>query len=148
MCIREKTTYLPGVQRVSAMIMTTGRFSPLQIVPTLDKSSRLFGMRVSLRGKRSEWARLAWLANGTALTTSDETASRLSLGCDDRNANVDVLNHRDEMGGFTAIEGTILPAGGQSYPAYDPSGNQDVNLAPRTTKYRCWSLREGLDSRK
>jgi len=128
------------------MIMITGRFSPLQIVSTLDKSSRLFGMRVSLRGKRSEWARLAWLANGTALSTS-EKASRLSLGCDDRNANVDVLNHR-EMGGFAAIDETILPNGGQSYQAYDPLGNQGLNLSPRTTKYRCWSLREGLNSRK
>ena len=128
--------------------MITGRFSPLQIVSTLDKSSRLFGMRVSLRGKRSEWARLAWLANGTALSATDEKASRLNLGCVERNVNVDVLSHRDEMGGFTAIEGTILPNGAQSYPAYDPIGNDDVNLTPRTTKYRCWSLREGLDSRK
>jgi hypothetical protein len=128
--------------------MITGRFSPLQIVPTLDKSSRLFGMRVSLRGKRSEWARLAWLANGTALSASDEKALRLNLGCVERNVNVDVLSHRDEMGGFTAIDGTILPTDGQSYQAYDPLGNLNLNLSPRTTKYRCWSLREGLNSRK
>lgn len=128
--------------------MITGRFSPLQIVSTLDKSSRLFGMRMSLRGKRTDWARLAWLANGTARTAS-ETALRLNLGCDDeRNVNVDVLGHLNQ-GGFTAINGTILPNSGQSYPAYDPLGNEDdVNVSPRTTKYRCWSLREGLYSRK
>ena len=126
--------------------MITGRYSPLQIASTLDKSSRLFGMRMSLRGKRSEWARLAWLANGTALSTTEQ-ALRLNLGCDERNANVDVLNHLNQ-GGFTAIDGTILPNSGQSYPAYDPLGNEDVNVSPRTIKYRCWSLREGLDSRK
>ena len=128
------------------MIMITGRYSPLQAVLTLNKSSRLFGARVSLRGKRSEWARLAWVANGSAATVI--AALRADGSRDERDADADVLSHRD-LGGFEAIDGTILPFGGQSYTVYTPLGNEDrLNPSPRTTEYRCWSLREGLHSRK
>gem|GEM_PF-3214467 len=124
--------------------MITGRYSPLQAVLTLDKSSRLFGVRVSLRGKRNAWARLAWVANGSAHTTAKRLLA--NVGCKQQGANSDVLSHLS-FGGFTAINGMILPNGGQSDPAYTPLGN-DRNESPRTTKYRCWSLREGLYSRK
>jgi hypothetical protein len=127
------------------MIMITGRYSPLQAVETLNLSSRLFGMRVSLRGKRSAWASLAWSANGLAFTSAN--GLKAGEGCEERDANVGVLSHRNQ-GGFKAISGTILPNGGQSYTVYTPLGNDDRNASPRTTKYRCWSLREGLDSRK
>ena len=127
------------------MIMITGRFSPLPAVSTLNLSSRLFGARVSLRGKRSAWASLAWSANELAFTSAKSL--RTSEGCEERDANVGVLNHLNQ-GGFMAIYGTILPNGGQSFAAYTPLGNDDRNAAPRTTKYRCWSLREGLNSRK
>jgi hypothetical protein len=127
------------------MTMITGRFSPLQTVSRLTLSSGLFGMR-ALRGKRSEWARLAGLANGPAATSIATLWANGS--CDERGADVDVLSHRD-VGGFEAIDGTILPFGGQSYTVYTPLGNEDrLNPSPRTTEYRCWSLREGLDSRK
>lgn len=127
------------------MIMITGRFSPLPAVATLDMSSRLFGLRASARGKRSEWARLAWSANDLAFTAAKSL--RTSEGCEERDANVGVLSHLT-FGGFMAIYQTILPIGGQSFAAYTPLGNDDRNVSPRTTKYRCWSLREGLDSRK
>jgi len=128
------------------MTMITGRFSPLQAVSRLDLSSALFGMR-ALRGKRSEWARLAWLANGTAATSIAELQAIES--CDERGTDADALNHRD-LGGFKAIDGMILPRGGRSYTVYTPVGSEDPNLntSPRTTEYRCWSLREGLHSRK
>jgi hypothetical protein len=108
-------------------------------------SSRLFGMRVSLRGKRSAWASLAWSANGGLAFTSAKNLQ--GEGCEERDMNVGVLSHLNR-GGFTAIYGTILPNGGQSFAAYTPLGNDDRNPAPRTTKYRCWSLRDGLHSRK
>ena len=107
-------------------------------------SSRLFGMRVSLRGKRSAWARLAWVANGTAATSEQRLLA--NIGCDEHGANTEVLNHLS-FGGFKAINGTILPNNGQSNPDYTPLGN-DRSASPRTTKYRCWSLREELYSRK
>lgn len=126
------------------MTMITGRFSPLPAVLTLDKSRRLFGARVALRGKRGEWARLAWLANGSAVTASQSLQT--GEGCEEHSANTGVLNHLN-FGGFMAIYGTILPNGGQGYAAYTPLGNDDRNAAPRTTKYRCWSPGRAHDSR-
>lgn len=129
------------------MIMITGRYSPLLTVEPLTLSVALFGMRVSLsRGKRSEWARLAWSANGSAGTSA--LGLRASEGCDERSANVGVLGHLN-LGGFKAIDGTILPDGGQGYAAYTPLGNDDRNpAAPRTTEYRCWSPGRARDSRQ
>jgi hypothetical protein len=118
------------------MIMITGRYSPLQAVSPLNLSAALFGMRMSLRGKRSEWARLAWSANGSAVPS--ELSLRTSQGCDERDVNVGVLGHL-ALGGFKAIYGTILPNGGQNDTTYTPLGHDDRNPAPRTTKYRCWS---------
>ena len=107
-------------------------------------SSRLFSLRASLRGKRSEWARLAWSANGSAVTSSHSL--RTSEGCEEHSANAGVLNHLN-LGGFMAIYETILP-NGQGYAAYTPLGNDDRNVTPRTTKYRCWSPGRAQDSRK
>ena len=126
--------------------MITGRFSPLPTDSQLSLSGALFGVRVSLlRGKRSEWARLAWLANGPAATSA--LSLQTSGGCEERGENVEVLNHL-AIGGFKALNGTILPDGGQSYVAYTPLGMDDRNPAPRTTKYRCWSLGRARDSRE
>lgn len=129
------------------MTMTTGRYSPLQAVSQLSLSSALFGLRGGLRAQRSEWARLAWSAAGTQIPTSAR-GLKANAGCAEHGVvNMDVQAYHLNLGGFKAIDGTILPNGGQSDTAYAPLVS-DRNPEPRTTKYRCWSLREGLPSRQ